>query len=122
MEKAKHALKRPPLRASLNLYFGRGFAFSMEPGSPCIQQVAQEAGAFSPVSFHHHSSNNDFFQSIKAPVKTNSWSGNRRNKRRSLGHQPRRNGKRKHALKRPPLRSILKLWTRFRFFHGVGQS
>ncbi len=32
--------------------------------------------------------------------------------------------KAKHALKRPPLRRILKgrLWTRFRFLHGVVQS
>jgi len=32
--------------------------------------------------------------------------------------------KAKHALKRPPLKHILKgqLWTRFRFLHGVGQS
>ncbi|EJL20152.1 hypothetical protein PMI05_06106 [Brevibacillus sp. BC25] len=32
--------------------------------------------------------------------------------------------KAKHALKRPPLKNILKgqLWTRFRFLHGVEQS
>ncbi len=32
--------------------------------------------------------------------------------------------KAKHALKRPPLKNILKgpLWTRFRFLHGGGQS
>ncbi|MBH0329272.1 hypothetical protein ABH14_05560 [Brevibacillus brevis] len=32
--------------------------------------------------------------------------------------------KAKHALKRPPLKHILKgqLWTRFRFLHGVVQS
>ncbi|OUQ89941.1 hypothetical protein B5G50_01930 [Brevibacillus brevis] len=32
--------------------------------------------------------------------------------------------KAKHALKRPPLKHILKgpLWTRFRFLHGVEQS
>ncbi|PSK16016.1 hypothetical protein C7R94_18795 [Brevibacillus sp. NRRL NRS-603] len=32
--------------------------------------------------------------------------------------------KAKHALKRPPLKCILKrpLWPRFRFLHGAGQS